>query len=175
MEKERPRPCSRLCCVTSDQSIILSGFSCMMIEMGVEEKVPYSRTLWLGRRNSYAIHQEGWWKGVCEAARPSRGGLDDPQRADEPPSSSIWQPGEGRLWAGPRQDKRQSGVLESLRNQLPLSAMTLLLPQTLSPPWGPPHDPLSTLFFWRTGAQRGCGLGETSDQHPKAIHGTHSR
>lgn len=39
----------------------------------------------------------------------------------------------GGFGLGP--DRTKDKVSESLRNQLPLSAMTLLLPQTLSPPW----------------------------------------
>lgn len=60
--RERPGPLSRVCCVSPHPSLVLSGFS--FIVMGVEEKVPYCRVMWLGRGDSVS-HPPGRTAGGC--------------------------------------------------------------------------------------------------------------
>ena len=68
----------------------------------------------------------------------------------------------GSSWRGPGRLGGKGGLRGSLGNPLPLQALAL-----------PP--PLNTVFGVRTGAQRGRGPGEASEQHSKATHGAHSR
>lgn len=68
-------------------------------------------------------HQEGRRESVREAARPPRGGPDDPAGSDESPGSSAWHAGEGRGLAGPGRDRSKAGAPGSLRSQRPLSTL----------------------------------------------------
>lgn len=105
----RPRLLSRLCCVTSGHSLILIGFSFIMMR-GWRKRFPIVGMCGWEEETQCPPHQEGWREGVREAARPPRGGPDDPEGADEPGGHSTWYPGKGQGWARPWKKGRQGGA-----------------------------------------------------------------